>query len=165
MAAAGVALPLSTAYAGCALTQDAEAPLRARRKPAVPDPDEALVQRVRAALEQRLDLLEDTTRRHRDLREQVAAYSELLRTHMRVLTDHLPASQRGTAGPTPSPTSGSSPSSGLRVPRDAKSALAQVELSERELAQELSREALAARSGLLARLLASMSVAVSQELA
>lgn len=117
------------------------------------DPDEALVAEVTARIEQAESLLRRTTEKHRELTARLQPLIDLHATHLQRL-------RRSSASPAPSPT----PTPLTVAPRPA-AARATALATEAQLHTDLAGFAQRARSGLLARLFASMSAAISQELA
>ena len=121
------------------------------------DPDVALVERVRTELADILALVTATGAANDSLRGRLRPFRELHRAHLAVLTD---AGETGSPAASPSGATGD-----LSVARSPASALHQVVRREQLTRARLADAAVAAESGTLARLLASMSAAVAQQLA
>jgi len=132
------------AVAGC---DGDDEPTPDGRSPAA-DPDGALVDRVLAELAGITALVAQVGRRHAKLRAPMADLRRLHEAHTKAL-DGSPATDPGAA----------------RVPSRPAEALALVRRRELGLQRRLVDAAVSAESGTLARLLASMSAAVSQRLA
>ncbi len=113
------------------------------------DPDVAVVTNARRELGGMLDLLDRASRRHPDLADVLGALTALHTTHDEFLAE--------VADTAPSSAGGAS------VPARKSALLDLVRSRERALQGELARLAGRARSGPLARLLASMAAAVSQQ--
>lgn len=99
-----------------------------------------------------IDQIAATTARHPGSASGLAGVLSMHRAHLAVL--------RKAAGPTPSPAAGAAP----RVPVGQKAALQALLFVERSARGRLTSLAQHARSGELARVLASMAAAVSQRL-
>jgi hypothetical protein len=112
-----------------------------------PGSDEELVERVASEIAATLGLVVVTRRQLPQLGQTTRSLARMHRTHLGVL-DVEP----------PTETATSSPSAG-------EAALRQLRAAEQRLQQSLARASVAAGSGALARLLASMSAAVAQQLA
>lgn len=110
------------------------------------DPDQALVVDVRADLAEASALVTSALETRPGLRGELAPFATLHARHLRALDGDPPR------GRTP-------------VPGDASVARAAVRAREARLETSLASAALAAQSGPLAALLASMSAAVAQQLA
>ena len=110
------------------------------------DPDAGLVDDVVDEVADTLLLVETLRRRHDSLRQPLGGLAHVHEAHLEVL--------------------GSSQRSGRRPPRTGNAAEALAVLRTRELRHQrlLADRAVAAQSGRLARLLASMSAAVAQQL-
>ncbi|HET8961143.1 hypothetical protein [Nocardioides sp.] len=142
----GGVLAAATVLVGCDL--DPRDPGSSSEPPAdADDPDAALVEDVAADIFATRQLVESLQRRHGSLRRPL---NELVRVH----DAHLAALE-------------SSRRSGRRAPRpgNAADALRLVRDRELRLQRLLADHSVAARSGRLARLLASMSAAIAQQLA
>ena len=126
--------------------------------PGLPDlAEEPDHDRVLAALRDEravLDQLRRVQERHRPLRRRLEPAVEVHRAHVELLarTDDV------TAGPGPDGTSGAG-----RVPGAPSDAVAQLVRLERSLATKHVTTAMASRSGVLARVVASMSAAAAQQ--
>ena len=118
--------------------------------PAAATGDEELVDRVVGRLRAQEALLRAIGQRHAGLRRQLRPWLALHRAHLAEL-DADPADAADGTAAAPAPT-----------PRAA--ALAEVRGSEAALQRALVQDAVAATSGELAQLLASMSAAVAQRL-
>jgi hypothetical protein len=116
------------------------------------DPDAALVDDVLAELRSLGDLTVAVARRFPRLRPEAAALTDLHRAHREALGDEVAA---GTGGP--------GPRSLRRL--DAGAARRLLRASEVRAQRRLVDAALAAESGALARLLASMSAGIAQQVA
>lgn len=117
--------------------------------PTVPaDPDEQLVTEVRTAVAAAELLALKTGRAHRPLRGPAHRLRALHRAHQEVFADLAPV-------PAPTPP---------QVPADTPRARARLVETEQDLAELLAGSALAADSGPLARVLASMAAGVDQAL-
>lgn len=110
------------------------------------DPDAALVDDVRADLAEASLLVTSTVGARPALRAELAPFGTLHARHLRALDGHRPGGRRP-------------------VPGSATEARATVRAREAGLETSLASAALAAQSGPLAALLASMSAAVAQQLA
>jgi hypothetical protein len=110
------------------------------------DPDAGLVDDVVDEVSATLLLVETLRRRHNSLRRSLGGLARVHEAHLKVL--------------------GSNGRSGRRPPRTGSAAEALAVLRTRELRHQrlLADRAVAAQSGRLARLLASMSAAVAQQL-
>jgi len=152
VAAAG----LSAACTGPAPEESGGEPAGARQ-----DPDVALVSAALASERHLLDRVVATVRRHPDLSTTLAGARTTHRAHVRLLRAGVPAST-----PTPSPSASRSPSttaSAAPVPGTAPSALLALAAAEEHLGRSVGQDALAARSGAFARVLASMAAAAAQQ--
>jgi hypothetical protein len=132
--------------AGCDLGSDD--PASSRAPSAGPDdPDAGLVEEVGDEVAAILLLVESLRRRNASLSRPLGELARVHEAHLEVL--------------------GSSRRSGRRPPRTSNAAEALTMLSTREQRHQsfLAGRAVAAQSGRLARLLASMSAAVAQQLA
>jgi hypothetical protein len=120
------------------------------------NPDVALAARVLAAEQQVLARVTATVRRHRRLAPVLAGARTAHAAHVRLLARAVPpqASASATAVPT-------SP----EVPAGRVAALQSVARAESALGARHGREAVAARSGAFARVLASMAAASAQQAA
>jgi hypothetical protein len=132
--------------AGCDL--GSEDPASGRASSAGPDdPDAGLVEDVVGDIGVTWQLVESLRRRHDSLRRPLAGLAEVHEAHLRAL------------GSNTRPGRGS-------VPRgSARQALVQLRARELRHQRLLASRAGAAQSGRLARLLASMSAAIAQQLA
>ena len=161
-AALGGAL-LGLTSAGCSLDRPADrvdrtagtptgaASARAGRDEA-PDGDAALVDDVLAELRSLGAVTAGIARRFPRLRSEAGAFTDLHHAHREALGDEVAA---GTDGPAPH-----------ALPRlDAESALRLLRTRELRAQRRLVDSSLAARSGALARLLASMSAGIAQQVA
>jgi hypothetical protein len=131
--------------AGCDLGSDD--PASSQAPSAAPeDPDSGLVEQVGEDVAATLLLIESLRRRHASLRGPLGELARVHEAHLEVL--------------------GSRRRSGRRPPRTNSAAQALTTLSTREKRHQrfLADRAVAAQSGRLARLLASMSAAVAQQL-
>lgn len=135
------------AVAGCDLGGADPAPGAPSTTPPA-DPDAALVDDVLAELSSAADLADAVGSRFPRLTETMTALRRLHEAHIAAL-DGTPATDTGA----------------VRVPATAPAALVTVRRREQRLQRRLVEAAVAAESGPLARLLASMSAAVSQQLA
>lgn len=111
-----------------------------------PDPDEALVAEVRDDLTDVSVLVASALKARPGLRTELAPFGTLHARHLRALDSHRPQDRRPVTG-------------GAGAVRTA------VRAREARLEASLAAAALAAESGPLAALLASMSAAVAQQLA
>ena len=119
--------------------------------PAVATADEELVDRVVERLRAQDSLLRAIGQRHAGLRRQLRPWLALHRTHLGALD----------AEPADDPADGTA---AVPAPTRPAAALAEVRGSEAALQRALVEDAVAASSGELAQLLASMSAAVAQRL-
>lgn len=110
------------------------------------DPDKALVADVRADLVSASLLVTSSLAARPGLRPELAPFGTLHARHLQALDDHRPSGREPVRG-------------------DAARVLADVRVREERLERSLASAALAAQSGPLAALLASMSAAVAQQLA
>ena len=136
------------AVAGCDLdpsTDDA-----ARSGPRTPDPDTALVHHVLAEIAAMAGLVSSVGAAHPPLRDPMAALGRLHAAHAAALE--------------PQPSTGQATTHGATF-ANAGAALREVRRREQHLEDRLVDSSVAARSGALARLLASMSAGVAQHLA
>lgn len=99
---------------------------------------------------------------HPRLATTTTPLAECHRRHMEVLGSQTPTPEAGAPSPTPGADGRPTP---LRVPRGAARALRQVLAREQAHAAALGASALAAESGALARLMASMAAGVQMHLA
>lgn len=159
-AAAGVALALSPALAGCSDTAPKSAGAaprtgqRASSARAGVQPDVHVAERAVAAIASTQAVLAEVRRGHPGLAGLVGRFSPLHTVHLRALRDAVPAGAAGTsAAPSGVPASGT---------RAGARALALS--TERQLIATLTGLALRAESGDFARLLASMVAALDQRL-
>lgn len=129
-------------------------------------PDVATAVAAAAAISATAATLRATTADFPGLRAELAGLADSHRVHLAVLADAVP---RGVelAGADGGPDAGSAddPAAGGHVPARRAAARQALLRAETSLREELERLTLAARSGRLARLLASMTVAVDQHLA
>ena len=114
------------------------------------DADGQLVEAAVAEMLQALTVL-TSARRFRSLRDSLGGLARMHRAHLAVLSPGVDA--------------GTPVRSSVRVPTSPKDALRQVRATEEGLQRRLATSAVEARSGSLARLLASMSAAVAQHVA
>jgi hypothetical protein len=119
------------------------------------DPDAALAVRVLAGEELMLARVTATIRRHRRLAPVLAGALSAHTTHVRLLRTAVPAHGSASASPTPTPVP--------PVPVGRQPALVALAGSETALTQSHARDAVAARSGPLARVLASLAAASAQQ--
>jgi hypothetical protein len=151
-----VAAGLSAGCTGPASEESGDA-----RTGAPEDPDVALVSEALATERHLLDRVVATVRRHPDLATALAGARATHRAHVRLLRAGVPAST-----PTASPSASGSPSTtatAAPVPRTAPSALLDLAAAEEHLGRSVGQDALAARSGAFARVLASMAAAAAQQ--
>jgi hypothetical protein len=120
------------------------------------NPDVALAARVLAAERQMLTRVTATVRRHRRLAPVLAGARTAHAAHVRLLASAVPA--HASASATPVPTS-------PPVPVGRVAALRAVAHAESALGARHGGEAVAARSGSFARVLASMAAASAQQAA
>ena len=128
---------------------DAE-PSPAASESSPPDADSRLVEATVGEILQILTVLA-SARRFASLQASVRELARMHRAHLAVLSPGLDP--------------GKPVRSSVRVPRSPKDALRQVRTAENALQRRLATSAVEARSGSLARLLASMSAAVAQHVA
>lgn len=150
------------AFAGTALAAAGTAGLagcgtaRARRGPSVggpdEDPDTVLLRSVVDEVDAVVALLEVVRRRERSLRPRVGRLLEVHAQHRELLASAVDS-------PAPSPAGRRT-----RPPRGRAAATAEVTRREERLADRLATAAVEAESGTFARVLASMSAAVRQQL-
>jgi hypothetical protein len=140
-AAAGVTL------AGCSAGTEPHDLPGAAAEPVAADPDQVLVRKVRRDEMRLYDLVVSTRKRHRELRSPLR---EVAKSHL----DHI---GRLTPGTSLSILTQQQP-----VAKNPARALADLAAAERGLAREHAASALEARSGALARVVASMSAAAAQ---
>jgi hypothetical protein len=114
-----------------------------------PDSDAALVTSVAVAILSANDLVGVVRRRHPALEASAGSFARMHRRHLGVLQ----------------PTGDLKTRTATRVPSSAAVALKELRGAELGLRRQLARASVQADSGALARLLASMSAAVSQHLA
>jgi hypothetical protein len=145
---AGLTTAAGLTLAGCSGDADPSALGAGDARPVAVDPDQALARRARRDEIALLELVRSTSAKHRSLRSR-------LRTAERGHLDHV---GRLTPG-----TSLSLATRRRRVAPDAARALADVVAAERQLARTHAASALDARSGPLARVIASMSAAAAQQ--
>jgi len=144
--ALGGALAGMAVLAGCDLGSDD--PASGPAPSAEPDdPDAGLVEDVVGDIVATWQLVESLRRRHDSLRRPLGGLAEVHESHLKALGSDTPSGRR--------PVPGGGAGQGL------------VLLRARELRHQrlLANRAVAARSGRLARLLASMSAAIAQQLA
>ena len=122
------------------------------------NPDVALVERVRTELADVLALATEAGTRFDSLRGPLRPFRDLHRAHLAVLDDHRSTGSAGASAAPPAPGQ----LSGAHSPA---AALHRLVVRERLTQARLADAAVAAESGTLARLLASMSAAVGQRLA
>jgi hypothetical protein len=151
----------AAALAGCTAPGPDESPSapRASRE----DPDVVLLAAVLASEQRLLDRVVATLRRHPDLpAAQSAALAGARATHRA----HVDLLQAGGPSESPSPSGSGSPSTtatATPVPRTATAALLALAGAEDDQSGSVRHEALAARSGAFARVLASMAAAAAQQ--
>jgi hypothetical protein len=117
---------------------------------AAQEPDAALVDDVLAELTSLTHLTASVARYVPDLRAPAGALEDLHRAHREALGDEVPTS---------------APTGGPRPPAGTDAALRLLRRREQQAQRRLVDWSVAARSGALARLLASMSAGVAQQLA
>jgi hypothetical protein len=146
----GTALLGVTALTGCDLGEPgSEDPASSPLPQDSDDPDAGLVEAVLDDIVANSLLVDSLRRRHDSLRRPLAELGRVHAAHLEVLGGE----SRDASGRRPS------------AARTASVALAQLEKRELRHEQLLADRALEAQSGRLARLLASMSAAVAQQLA
>lgn len=118
------------------------------------NPDLPRVQDALAGEEAVLAAVQQVQRRQRTLRKALAATAAVHQSHV----DLLRSAAEDAASPSPSP---SPPVA--RVPRDPAAAVAALVRLERKLAADHVDTAMGSRSGVLARVVASMSAAAAQQ--
>ncbi len=165
--ALGCGILALTAVSGCDLALDGEGsgepadatpsdgPDPQATAPAAGDPDTVLVDEVLAELGSMVDLVTAAAAGSAGLRVPLTALRELHLAHAAALQADPDSSS--TSGATPSPTDSPTALSG-----GAGATRARVTSRERRLQRRLADWSVAADSGALARLLASMSAAVAQ---
>lgn len=110
------------------------------------DPDEVLVADARTALAQASLLVDSTVRKRPGLTDELTGFAGLHVRHLRALESRRPRGRTPVRG-------------------DAAAVRRRVRVAETRLQASLATAAVAAESGQLAALLASMSAAIAQELA
>lgn len=141
------ALPAGAVLSGCDAL-DPSSPAASPSPDAATDPDAALVDRVRVELDELLALVSGLHRRQPALRPSLEGLLAMHTAHRDVLVE--------PGLPTPSP----------RAPRGAPDELWSLLVSRERIARKrLAGWAVDARSGTLARLLASMSAGIAAHLA
>jgi hypothetical protein len=126
---------------------EADEPTSTNPQSPSPDSDEVLVEEVAAAIIGALDLVGLVRRRFPQLQPAMGPLARMHRAHLGVL--HVEVETRTATS----------------VPASAPVALARLRGEEQRLQKAMAKAAVRARSGALARLLASMSAAVAQQLA
>jgi hypothetical protein len=146
----GTALLGVTALTGCDLGDPGSDDPDSSPLPRESDePDAELVEAVLADIVATSLLVDSVRRRHDSLRGPLTHLTRVHTAHLEVLGGE----SRGRSGRSPA------------APRNASAALARLEQRELRHQRLLADRALAAQSGRLARLLASMSAAIAQQLA
>lgn len=125
------------------------------------DPDDRLLADARARISAAAGLVEATTSAHPGLAGPLADLGALHATHAAALGGE-PENPEEDPAPSPAPTSGAT-TTGPQVPDVARTALTHVLTEERTLADALAIGAREAHSGQFARLLATMSAGVAQQ--
>ena len=137
-----------TTVSGCDLGRTggpADGPVPTAAATSTEDPDTALLEEILTELDSMVALVTESTAGSRKLRTPLVALRDLHLAHAAALGADLPDS-----APTPAPGEGSGSTRSRVVTR------------ERRLQRRLADWSVAAESGTLARLLASMSAAVAQ---
>lgn len=118
------------------------------------NPDLPRVQDALADEEAALAAVQQVRRRQRSLRKALAGTEAAHRSHVDLLRSAVEDAGSQSASPTPPAT---------RLPRDPGGAVAALVRLERKLAADHVDTAMACRSGVLARVVASMSAAAAQQ--
>ena len=136
---------------GCTVDDDGEPEALPSESPGVSDSDFDLgvIDESRARLAAMLEVVRRVSRKHPGLAPALAGLVDLHQAHDRLLADAASAS--GSSSPAP-----------VRIPAPSGKALDLVRTREVSLQGEFADLARRARSGPLARLLASMSAAIAQ---
>ena len=146
-----------SAVAGCSVGSDSGAHSDTGRRSAAQvevTPDVKTATAALAATRVTREAVRATAQRFPALRPALAGLTAMHAAHERSLVDAVPAQVRGSAAPAP-----------YVVPPGRAAAVARLRLAEQRLHGTLAGLAVAAESGDFARLLASMSAAVSTHLA
>ena len=155
----------TVAVTGCTSDDGSQADHRASRSPRASsspsatrpaNPDVALAAGVLAAEQQMLQRVSATVRRHRRLGPVLAGARSAHAAHVRLLARAVPDHASAPATPLPAAP---------QVPVGRVAALQAVARAESTLGARHAREAVAARSGAFARVLASMAAASAQQAA